>query len=61
LGDRRRRIGAKRNGDERQEPQAKGRRLRKEGIDPIIADLRRLTGWSEATVVDRLKLNKKKY
>jgi hypothetical protein len=40
---------------------AKGRRLRKEEIDPIIADLRRLTGWSEATVVDRLNLNKKKY
>jgi hypothetical protein len=40
---------------------AKGRRLRKEEIDPIIADLRRLTGWSEATVVDRLNLSKKKY
>jgi hypothetical protein len=40
---------------------AKGRRLRKEEIDPIIADLRRLTGWSEATVVDRLKLSKKRY
>jgi hypothetical protein len=40
---------------------AKGRPLRKEEIDPIIADLRRLTGWSEATVVDRLNLNKKKY
>jgi hypothetical protein len=40
---------------------ARGRRLRKEEIDPIIADLRRLTGWSEATVVDRLNLSKKKY
>jgi hypothetical protein len=39
---------------------AKGRRLRKEEIDPIITDLRRLTGWSEATVVDRLNLSKKK-
>ena len=29
---------------------AKGRRLRKEEIDPVIADLQRLTGWSEATV-----------
>jgi hypothetical protein len=37
------------------------RRLRKEEIDPIIADLRRLTGWSEATVIDRLNLSKKKY
>jgi hypothetical protein len=40
---------------------AKGRRLRKEEIDPIIADLRRLTGWSEAIVMDRLNLSKKKY
>jgi hypothetical protein len=40
---------------------ARGRRLRKEEIDPIITDLRRLTGWSEATVVDRLNLSKKKY
>jgi hypothetical protein len=40
---------------------AKGRRPRKEEIDPIIADLQRLTGWSEATVVDRLNLSKKKY
>ena len=40
---------------------AKGRRLRKEEIDPVIADLQRLTGWSEATVVDRLNLSKKKY
>jgi hypothetical protein len=40
---------------------AKGRRLRKEEIDPIIADLRRLTGWSEATVIDRLNLSKKEY
>jgi hypothetical protein len=39
---------------------AKGRRLRKEEIDPVIADLQRLTGWSEATVVDRLNLSKKK-
>ena len=39
---------------------AKGRRLRKEEIDPVITDLRRLTGWSEATVVDRLNLSKKK-
>ena len=39
---------------------AKGRRPRKEEIDPIIADLQRLTGWSEATVVDRLNLSKKK-
>jgi hypothetical protein len=38
---------------------AKGRRLRKEEIDPIIADLRRLTGWPEATVVHRLNLTKK--
>jgi hypothetical protein len=41
--------------------EAKGRRLRKEEVDPIIADLRRLTGWSKATVVDRLNLSKKKY
>ena len=39
---------------------AKGRRLRKEETDPVIADLQRLTGWSEATVVDRLNLSKKK-
>jgi hypothetical protein len=39
---------------------AKGRRLRKEEIDTVITDLRRLTGWSEATVVDRLNLSKKK-
>ena len=39
---------------------AKGRRPRKEEIDPIIADLQRLTGWSEATVVNRLNLSKKK-
>ena len=39
---------------------AKGRRLRKEEIDPVITDLQRLTGCSEATVVDRLNLSKKK-
>ena len=39
---------------------ANDRRLRKEEIDPVITDLRRLTGWSEATVVDRLNLSKKK-
>jgi hypothetical protein len=39
---------------------AKGRRLRKEEIDPVITDLQRLTGWSEATVVDRSNLSKKK-
>ena len=39
---------------------AKGRRLRKEEIDPVITDLQRLTGWSEATVIDRLNLTKKK-
>jgi hypothetical protein len=37
----------------------KGRRLRKEELEPILADLQRLTGWSEATVVDRLNLKKK--
>jgi hypothetical protein len=39
---------------------AKGRRLRKEEIHPVITDRQRLTGWSEATVVDRLNLSKKK-
>jgi hypothetical protein len=38
---------------------AKGRRLRKEEIDPIIADLRRLTGWPEATVAHRLNVIEK--
>jgi hypothetical protein len=39
---------------------AKGRRLRKEEIDPVVADLQRLTGWSEEVVMDRLNLSKKK-
>jgi hypothetical protein len=40
---------------------ARGRRLRKEELEPIIADLRRLTGWSEETVLECLNLNNKKY
>src|SRR5689334_13209816 len=39
---------------------AKGRRLRKEEIDPVITDLQRLTGWSESTVIDSSNLSKKK-